>query len=346
MLNGGGTLGSGAISLTSGGTLTGALTTTGSVTSNGGVIAPNAGTLTVGGLSLNSTTSLDYTLGSASGLINDSGSAALGGAIVNVTAGPNFGDAYQTSYTLLDYASHSGQLTLGTLPLNGTFFTYGSLTYGTNSVSLSVTRLANTFLWTGAGTDTNWTDTANWNTNSGLYPVSVDTATLNVAGSQSITVDSAATVATMNVMAGSWIIGGQGITIGSGGLNYQSTGTSVIRAPITGSTLNVSAGNLKLQNAQTFSGKVTVGASSGTATLLVDASAALYASSVVINAGGVLSGNGTIDVPVNLAGGQLTSGSDTLMLDGGNLTSTGGTIAGTVQFGPTQAWVLTDSPGR
>ncbi len=77
----------------------------------------------------------------------------------------------------------------------------------------------------------------------------------------------------------------------------------------------------------------------------MDASATLYASSVVISAGGVLSGNGTINAPVNLAGGQLTSGSDTLMLDGGNLTSTGGTIAGTVQFGPTQAWVLTHSSG-
>ena len=278
MVSGGTLTGTGtinqAVSLTSGGTLTGTLTT-GAVTSVGGVIAPNAGTLTVAGLSLDNATILNYTLGSTSGLINDSGGAALGSAVLNVTAGPNFGDGYQTSYTLLDYTSHSGQFTLGNLPLPA-FFSY-NLTYGTNSVTLNVTRLANTFLWTGTGTDTNWTDTANWNTDNGLYPVSVDTSSLNFASAganTTVNVDQAASVYAMGFTSGSWTIGGQSITIGSGGLNYQSTGTSVIWAPITGSTLNVSAGSLKLQNAQIFSGPVTVGASSGTATLLVDASAA------------------------------------------------------------------------
>ncbi len=349
----GGTLGgagaiSQAISVSTGGTLTGTLTT-GVVTSVGGVIAPNAGTLKVGGLSLDNATSLAYTLGSTSGSINASGgSVNLSNAILDITAGANFTTG---SYTLINNASSlGGTLTLlaANLPLDNTFFTYGQ-TEASGTVTLNVTRMAHTYQWTGAGSDTNWTDANNWNGPSGygLYPVNGDTANLNFTATNptNVNVDQAASVTAMGFTSGSWNIGGQGIAIGSGGLNYQSTGTSVISSPITGTTLNVSAGSLKLQNAQTFSGPVTVGASSGTATLLVDASAALYTPAVVINAGGVLSGNGTIDAPVNLAGGQLTSGSDTLMLDGGNLTSTGGTIAGTVQFGPTQAWVLTHSSG-
>ncbi len=351
----GGTLGgtgriSQAISLSTGGTLTGTLTT-GVVTSVGGVIAPNAGTLTVGGLSLDNATSLAYTLGSTSGSINASGgSVNLNNAILDITAGANFTTG---SYTLINNASAlGGTLTLlaANLPLDNTFFTYGQ-TEASGTVTLNVTRMAHTYQWTGAGSDTNWTDGSNWDgpTGYGLYPSSIDTASLNFTATNpattNVNVDQAASVTAMGFTSGSWNVGGQGIAIGSGGLNYQSTGTSVIWAPITGSTLNVLAGSLKLQNAQTFSGPVTVGASSGTATLLVDASAALYTPSVVINAGGVLSGNGTINAPVTLAGGQLTSGSDTLMLDGGNLTSTGGTIAGTVQFGSSGAWVLTHSSG-
>ncbi len=351
----GGTLGgagaiSQAISVSTGGTLTGTLTT-GVVTSVGGVIAPNAGTLKVGGLSLDNATSLAYTLGSTSGSINASGgSVNLSNAILDITAGANFTTG---SYTLINNASSlGGTLTLlaANLPLDNTFFTYGQ-TEASGTVTLNVTRMAHTYQWTGAGSDTNWSDGSNWDgpTGYGLSPSSIDTASLNFTATNpattNVNVDQAASVTAMGFTSGSWNVGGQGIAIGSGGLNYQSTGTSVIWAPITGSTLNVLAGSLKLQNAQTFTGQVTVGASSGTATLLVDASAALYTPAVVINAGGVLSGNGTIDAPVTLAGGQLTSGGDALMLDGGNLTSTGGTIAGTVQFGPTQAWVLTHSSG-
>ncbi len=253
-----------AISLSSGGTLTGTLTT-GVVTSVGGVIAPNAGTLTVAGLSLDNASSLAYTLGSASGSINASGgSVNLNNAILDITAGANFTTG---SYTLIDNASSvSGTLTLlaANLPLDNTFFTYAMAPYSSNSVTLNVTRMAHTYQWTGAGSDTNWTDGSNWDgpTGYGLYPSSIDTASLNFTATNpattNVNVDQAASVTAMGFTSGSWNVGGQGIVIGSGGLNYQSTGTSVIWAPITGSTLNVLAGSLKLQNAQTFSGPVTV----------------------------------------------------------------------------------------
>ena len=107
----------------------------------GGVIAPNAGTLIVGGLSLDSATSLYYTLGSTSGLINASGgSVSLGNAILDITAGANFTGG---SYMLISNASSimgSLNLTGSTLPLEGSFFTYGQ-TAASGTVTLNVTRL-------------------------------------------------------------------------------------------------------------------------------------------------------------------------------------------------------------
>ena len=141
----------GLVTVNAGGTVTGTGILSGGLTSVGGNVAPNAGTLTVCGLTLNSATNLYYAFGSTSGLINASGgSVSLGNAVLNATAGAGFAAG---TYTLVNNASSvSGSLGLGNLPLGGTYLSY-SLTTSASQVSLTVARntsYGGTFNWTRA----------------------------------------------------------------------------------------------------------------------------------------------------------------------------------------------------
>jgi fibronectin-binding autotransporter adhesin len=130
--------GTGAVNVASGAGLGGNGTITGTVTINsGGHLSPgtSVGVLTVGSLTLASTSNLDYELGTPASsdktIISSAGGLTINGGIVSITAATGFGAG---EYPLLDYngtfAGSLANLSIGSVP-NG--YTYSLINNTANT---------------------------------------------------------------------------------------------------------------------------------------------------------------------------------------------------------------------
>ncbi len=112
---------------------------------------------------------------------------------------------------------------------------------------------ATPYAWTGGAG--NWTDTARW-TGGATYPQAGDTATFGVAGvAVSIGTGSQTADAVEVTGTGAWTWSGETLSVGTGGFNYGSSGTSTLNAPLAGAgALTITAGRLNLGGINNFSG--------------------------------------------------------------------------------------------
>ncbi|NET29859.1 cadherin-like domain-containing protein, partial [Okeania sp. SIO1I7] len=100
-------------------------------------------------------------------------------------------------------------------------------------------------LWTGNGDGSSWTDAANWDTNT--VPTAVDNVTIN--GFVDVTLDTNATVATLNLNGGADLTNSGELNVTT--LNWTAgtfAGTGSINIPATTGTLNISGTGSKTLN--------------------------------------------------------------------------------------------------
>ena len=150
------------------GTLAGTGTVANTVTVNAGAhIAPGdntsgnfggAGTLTLGGLTLNTNAQIDLDFGSASDLLAVSGVLTLNNAFVNIQ---NSGSLTSGTYEVMSYGSlvgNAGSLLANNLPagFSGIFFNNAS------KDQIDVDIYGGTKTWTGSHSSSWDTSTANW----------------------------------------------------------------------------------------------------------------------------------------------------------------------------------------
>jgi len=260
--------GTGAVTVNSGGTLSGlptavgfanAGTITGTVTVNGGgaLLARSGSTFTFGGLTLNATAISNFQIGPATNanLINITSSNAftLGGlSTINIS---NSGGLTAGTYHLFDYTgtalSSIANLQLGSTPGGG--FTY-SLSNNQTNTSIDLIVSTSNDQWANDASG-NWGVTTNWT--SGTVPNSVGAAA-NFFGiinqARTVTVDNAFTVGSMTFNnANSYTIAGDGVS--GHGITLSNSGTAFI---------SVLAGSHTISAPLALSNPVNITAASGT----------------------------------------------------------------------------------
>ena len=374
-----------AVALGSGGTLTGT-PSVGALTATGATLTPGtvgtAGTITATGLSATGANTFNFDIGTAGDLINVTGNiSALSGT---VALNPIAGYAAGATYTLFQYGGTLtggvGGLTLNTsaLPTGGlnAYYSYSLDAATSGQINIVASRAAQAFTWTGAGSDTNWTTGANWNSGVGLSPVSVDTAVFSLTESanqgttRTVTLGGNQAVNAMNFTSDTpytFDLSGSSnvLTVCAGGISDSDSGLVTFNNILAGSTtINVygACGNidawawtflgseLSLANTgNTFSGAINVYGGQ----LDIAGSGALGNSSNVITLGsagqfGRLNGSGTLVRNLVLAGsgGWLRdfstvtgsfSGSGSLIISDNTMT-VNPSVGNTLYSGTTHVW--------
>jgi autotransporter-associated beta strand protein len=146
-------------------------------------------------------------------------------------------------YPLIKYGTlnSGGGLTLapGTFG-SGTIYNYSFVNTGT-AIDLQIARTTASTLWTGAA-DTNFTNPSNWDNGA---PTSALNAGVDLPGSNTLAVNSAATMASFALGGiGNWTINGGG-SLSAGQMSFGSTGTTTVNVPLSGA-LSVSAGTVNI----------------------------------------------------------------------------------------------------
>ncbi len=273
-----------------------------------------AGTLTLGGLTLNTGSIVDLDLGTSSDLAKVTGTLTLTGGTVNVTAGSGFGVG---NYEIMSYSGFSGNvsnLTVGTLPGG-----YSAVLVNTGSqINLDVTGAALT--WTGSQNSSWDTTSVNWSTGGGTATYADPSPVVfnDSAGTANGTVvlsgtTFSPTTITVNNSTVSYTLSGDGTIGGSTSLTKSGGGTLIIAMPnntYSGST-NLTAGVLQIAADSTLSGGSLTSGPLGTGTLILS--------------GGTLEDDGsgrTLVNPISVTGNvTLASGG------AGGLTLSGNTLA-------------------
>ena len=206
------------------------------------------------------------------------------------------------------------------------------------------------YIWTGGGTDTNWTDTSNWS--GGTYPGSAagDTAIFPSVTSETVTINAAMAnpVGNISFTGGGYIINGSSgnaLLLGNSSAlgNLTATANETINANVTlgagNQTWNVSTGNtLTIAGAVTSVGNITVGNSTATGTVAITGNVSFtatqtwnVANSTIFNVSGNVS-----NTAGNLTIGNTTIGyQGTVVLGGSNNFNGGLTIDGNNAYGAT-----------
>jgi fibronectin-binding autotransporter adhesin len=246
--------GTGAVTVNSGGTLSGlptavgfanAGTISGNVTVNSGgiLLARSGATLTLGGLTLNASATTNFQLGSLTSapVINITGSNAftLGGlSTINLT---NAGGLAVGTYRLFDY-SGTALASIANLQLNSTpggGFTY-SLSNNQTNTSIDLIVSVTNQQW-GNDADGNWGANSNWTSGAYANGVSAQANFLNIINqARTVTVNNAYTIGTMTFNnANSYTIASDGnathiLTINNNGLGVigVTAGNHTISAPL------------------------------------------------------------------------------------------------------------------
>jgi fibronectin-binding autotransporter adhesin len=165
------------------------------------------------------------------------------------------------------------------------------------STTLSVIPLGDTRSWVGGGPDNNWSDGANWV--GGVAPSAGDSLVFAASALQYTSVDDFAAGTQFNsvtLLGGGYSITGNGITLTSGFVANNATGSNSFTAPIT------------LATAQTFDD------ANPAATLTLGAINTGVLQLLTIDGSGTVSIGGTISG----SGGITKNGSGTLILSGSN----------------------------
>ncbi|MFL6537420.1 MAG: autotransporter-associated beta strand repeat-containing protein, partial [Chthoniobacterales bacterium] len=263
--------GSGAVTVNSGGALSGlpatgfanAGTISGNVTVNSGgtVLARSGSTFTFGGLALNAGSKTTLQLGASTGLdlINITSADAFsinGASTVNIA---NLGSLAAGTYHLFDYTgtalSDISNLSLSSNTNNGLFY---SLSNNQTNTSVDLVVSAVDAQW-GNDASGNWSVSSNWTNN--ISPNSVG-AQANFLGlinqARTVTVDGAFTTGTMTFdNANSYTIAGDGFS--SHGITLSNNGAAVI---------NVLNGSHTITAPMTLANDLNIVTSSGTSMTL------------------------------------------------------------------------------
>jgi len=121
--------------------------------------------------------------------------------------------------------------------------------------------LGTSFTWNGGGIDANWSTGANWV--GGIAPANNGTASVVLAGTNQLSpyVDAAWSISSLTFTntAGAFVLVGNLLTIGSGGMTNNSTNLQVVSNPITlgaSQTWNAASNNLTLNGSITNAGNL------------------------------------------------------------------------------------------
>ncbi|HEY3898205.1 MAG TPA: autotransporter-associated beta strand repeat-containing protein [Chthoniobacter sp.] len=324
-----GSIGSGAIDLNTGGTLT-LITVVGNALSNnisnsvGGTVgtinveAPNlADIITLSGALTDGSGQLALTQAGNGTVILTSNANSFTGA-TSVTVGTlQIGDGTSGNLTGTSGVTVSGSGTLAidladkaifspAINLSTTTSTLNAIESGTNTISGAITG-SGAFNQNGSGT----TILAGADTFTGATAVTLGTLQVgngtagNLTGTSGVTVSSSGTLA---IDLANQATFSPGVTLNSATLNAIQSGTNTISGVISGSgAFNQNGtGTTILTGASTFTGTTTV----NSGTLLVNGSL-VVGNTVTVNPTGTLGGTGTINDAVNVTGGTLQPGSGT-----------------------------------
>ncbi|MGH7568263.1 MAG: beta strand repeat-containing protein [Gemmatimonadales bacterium] len=272
-------------------------------TNDGGIVpGTSPGLLQVtGAVPMSGTAALNIELGGlAADTLHDqlavSGAATLAGTL-NVTLIGGFTPSIGNNFTILTAGSLSGTFgapNLPTLPVGSAW----QVTYGAADVVLSVvtSSQAPVILWTNPA-DGNWSNPANWST--GVMPAPADSVVITLAGTYTVALDVATSVAFVNLGGASGMqtlaIGGQTLTLGNGGAVNAATGILNLSAgTLTG------GGTLTVDGTMNWTGGTMSGAGVtriGTGGLLNIAGAGTktFSTRTVVNAGQVVWSGGQIN---------------------------------------------------
>ena len=292
-----GTLASGPMGSISGNVLAG----TAAHTIAPGGVGP-VGTLSVGGLTSSSLTTLNFDLGTGSGTITNGDQLILGSGTVSIASGtaltfggtPTAGNDYQligdTSSGAVVGAIPLGNFSLPAAPVGLSY----SLAVNSNFIDLDVTTAGPaTLTWNNAASTGAWNASdANWNNGSSNTTYSDGTAVTFDDNNPSSTSANYAVTLNAPVSPGS-------ITANNSNGNYTISGTGSIAT--TGSLTKNGAGVFTIDTASTSLGAVTVNA--GTLQLGASTGAATLTSLSI-------TGNGTFDVNNNHVFINYGSGTD------------------------------------
>ncbi|WP_348935427.1 autotransporter domain-containing protein [Aquabacter sp. CN5-332] len=336
-----GSLGNTAVSVGSGAVLGGSGSIAGAVTiANGGVLAPGSspGTLTVGSLTLNPTSQLDYQLGTpgvvgagVNDLVNLTNSLALNG-VLNIDPQAGFGTG---AYTLITYGSMSsnGGLQLGAVPA-GYAFTVSTSTPG--QVNLLTTYNSLQF-WNGSVTTPNgivnggsgiWgTTTTNWTNQIGTaaYAGPILTAVFAGPAGGTVTLVSNQQVEGLQFATGGYTLQGPGalVVINPTEVRIDPSLSATIAASIAGAggLVKTGAGTIVLSGNNSYAGGTTINAG----VLSVSSDANLGAAS-----GGLTFNGGTLATTASFTTSRSVTlnGTGALAVAGGTTLTAGGTISG------------------
>jgi len=246
--------GTGAVTVNSGGTLSGLPTATGfanpgsiagavTVNSGGTVLARSGGTFTFGGLTLNASAISTFQIGAATNtaIINVTGLNGLSLAGISTVNIMNAGGLAAGTYHLFDYTGTAlagiTNLTLGSTPGGG--FTY-TLGHNLSNTSIDLVVLASSAQW-GNAMGGNWSLTTNWADANVPNGVGAQANFLGaILGPQNVSVSAAYTVGTMTFNnANAYTVAGDGVgshilTLNNGGTASidVAAGSHVISAPV------------------------------------------------------------------------------------------------------------------
>ncbi|MGD1090310.1 MAG: autotransporter-associated beta strand repeat-containing protein, partial [Verrucomicrobiota bacterium] len=272
----GGTLASGSVGSVAGNVLTGGSASAYTVAPGG---VGNVGTLTIGGLTSSTLTTLSFKLGAGSGTVTNGSQLILGSGTVSVASGTNLAftgtPVANDDYAIIGDTSGTGavvsqiSLTDFTLPSAPAGLSY-SLGYSSDFIDLDVTSSGPASVtWNDASANNTWDKTSiNWNNGSGNTTYADgDAVTFNDNNGSNYGVTLNTTVAPSS------------ITVNNGSGNYVISGTG----NITGTTSITKSGSDKLtlstSNSYTGGTKVTAG------TLVVGANGALGNGAVTVTGG-------------------------------------------------------------
>ena len=329
-INGDNSGATGAITVHTGGTLAGSGMLGNAVTvENGGTLVAQSGqTLTMGGLSLGSTSNVNVALGapSATTLLQVNGNLTLDG-ILNITNAGGFGPGV---YRLINYtgALTDNGLAFGSTPVASSFLTLQ--TSVANQVNLLFNAGATNFWSGGSGTwtanpaSTAWTDFGGF-TASGWTPQFA--IFQNTAGTVTIDTSSGAVEATgVQFAVNGYTLAGGALTDNTAAAVFRvgdgsgagAAMTATISAPITGTggISKTDLGTLVLTGTNTYSGTTAVTAG----TLRINGNQAAATGAVSVASGATLAGSGTTGGAVTVANGGTLAGQNGQTLTMGALT--------------------------
>ncbi|MCU0429883.1 MAG: autotransporter-associated beta strand repeat-containing protein, partial [Cytophagaceae bacterium] len=256
--------------IATGATLAGTGTVASLVVQNGGILAPGdngAGLLSAGATTLNSSSILNFELGSASDRLAASGNLVLDGTI-NVTALSGFGAGTYIILTSSGSITNNG-LTVGSVPPG---YNYAVQVSGSN-VNLVVTINSTNWVWDistapgiqpGNGTwgvDAFWTPRGGAGTQLFPWPGAGNNAWFEGAdGTYTISISGTQSVDSITFSNAVYTISGAGIiNKGVGVISVAAGKNAAINSVITGTSMifKTGTGNLALSGANTFSGGFT-----------------------------------------------------------------------------------------